>query len=97
MFCQRNCYKPQIKTPKKFYWGNQLLPKLTRRKKKKTNNKTTTNNKKTNQQTKLEQEAKLLYQLWQKNNPEVVAVAEKFIFANCYNPDHVKEFLRNYY
>jgi putative transposase len=28
---------------------------------------------------------------------EVVAVAEKFILANCYNPDYVEEYLANYY
>ncbi|MBD2556994.1 hypothetical protein [Aphanizomenon flos-aquae] len=29
-------------------------------------------------------------------NPEIVKIAEKFIFANCYNPHHVGEFLQNY-
>ena len=39
----------------------------------------------------------LLYQDWQDKNPEVVKVAEKFILANCYNPEYVKEYLENYY
>lgn len=92
-FCHQ--YKPHPKPERRFYWGNQLLPKLTRRRKKKTNN--NTKNKKNREQKKRDDEAKKLYKQWQENNPEIVAVAEKFIFANCYNPTHVGEFLKHYY
>jgi putative transposase len=89
-FCYQ--YKPQEKSTKKFYWGNQLLPKLTQRKKT-----TKTKTKKTNHQQKQDQEAKELYNIWQENNPEIVQVAEKFILADCYNPAHVGAYLRDYY
>jgi putative transposase len=91
---RRFCYQylPKEKSTKKFYWGSQLLPKLTRRKKT-----TKTKNNQTNQQKKQNQEAKQAYQKWQENNPEIVKVAEKFILANCFNPNHVQEFLSNYY
>jgi putative transposase len=88
-FCYQ--YKPQEKQSKKFYWGNKLLPKLTR-KKKTTKSKNTQNNK----QKKPDEDAKRLAEIWQENNPEIREVAEKFILANCYNPHHVKEFLNNY-
>ena len=95
-FCYQ--YQPRQKKTTKSHWGSQLLPKLTRRKKK-TKNKQTTK-KKTTKQTKEQQEketeAKKIYQKWQEQNPEVVQVAVKFILANCYNPDHVKEYLENY-
>ena len=89
-FCYQ--YKPPEKSNKKFYWGSQLLPKLTRRKKT-----TKTKRKKTDKQKKTEAEAKKLYQQWRENNPDIVKVSEKFILANCYNPDYVEEYLANYY
>jgi putative transposase len=60
---------------------------LTRKQKKSKNKK---------KQLKPNEEAKREYEIWRENNPEIVEVAEKFIFANCYNPNHVKEFLNNY-
>ena len=93
-FCYQ--YQPKEKQTKKFYWGNKLLPKLTRRRKKSKNN-NNNKKKKTNKQKQADEEAKKLYENWKENNPEVVKVAEKFIFANCYNPAHVGEYLRDYY
>jgi putative transposase len=55
-FCYQ--YQPPAKSAKKFYWGSQLLPKLTRR-----NKKTTTKKKPTEKQKQDEAEAKKLYQL----------------------------------
>jgi putative transposase len=84
-FCDQ--YQPQSKPERRFYWGNQLLPKLTKSKKV---------NKQKKQPKKPDEEAKRLYENWLENNPEIVEVAEKFILANCYNPQVVGEFLRNY-
>jgi hypothetical protein len=37
------------------------------------------------------------YQLnWEASNPEIVDVAEKFIFANCYNPQVAGMIFRNH-
>ena len=36
----------------------------------------------------------LLWDEWQATNPEIVAVAEKFIFANCYSQKIAGETLR---
>jgi len=88
-FCYQ--YQPQEKKSKGFHWGSKLLPKLAR-KKKSTNNK----NKQNNKTKKVDEEAKQQYEIWRENNPEIIEVAEKFIFANCYNPHHVGEFLNNY-
>jgi putative transposase len=88
-FCYQ--YKPQEKQTKKSYWGNKLLPKLTR-KKKSSNEK----NKQNKQTKKVNEEAQQQYEIWRENNPEIIEVAEKFILANCYNPHHVGEFLNNY-
>jgi len=84
-FCYQ--YKPSEKQTKGFYWGSKLLPKLTRKKK---------STKIKNKPKKQDEEAKRLYEKWREDNPEIVEIAEKFIFANCYNPHHVGEFLRNY-
>lgn len=85
-FCYK--YKPQAKPERRFYWGSQLLPKLTRRKK---------INKRKKSTTKPDEEAKNLLKNWRENNPEIVELAEKFILANCYNPQVVGDFLANYY
>ena len=87
-FCHQ--YKSQEKKGKKFYWGDKLLPKLTN--KKKNGHKS----QKKSQQKQTDEDAKRLYEIWRENNPEIVKIAEKFIFANCYNPHHVGEFLQNY-
>ena len=36
----------------------------------------------------------LLWDEWQATNPEIVAVAEKFMFANCYSQKIAGEILR---
>jgi putative transposase len=92
-FCYK--YKPQEKQTKGFHWGSKLLPKLTR-KNKKSKQKTKTSEVSKTAEILNNDEAKRFYEIWQENNPEIIAVAEKFIFANCYNPNHVKEFLNNY-
>ncbi|MBP0008742.1 MAG: hypothetical protein J7524_14990 [Roseofilum sp. Belize BBD 4] len=89
-FCHQ--YQPKEKQTKPFYWGNKLLPKLTRKNKSNANKK-----QKKKQPSQREQEAREDYEKWRQNNPEVVAVGEKFMLANCYNPAHVANFLENYY
>ncbi|MBE9145832.1 transposase [Planktothrix mougeotii] len=84
-FCYK--YKPPEKQSKGFHWGSKLLPKLTRIKK------ASPQNKKPHQP---DEEAKRFYEIWRENNPEIVEVSEKFIFANCYNKKSVAEFLNNY-
>jgi putative transposase len=88
-FCYQ--YKPQEKKGKGFYWGSKLLPKLTRKKKS-----TKSKNQQKKQPKKVNEEAQQQYEIWRENNPEIIEVAEKFIFANCYNRRHVAEFLHNY-
>ncbi len=90
-FCHQ--YKPQPKAEKRFFWGNTLLPKLTKVPKK---SKNTKSKKSPNTPPKKDEEAQQLWEIWLKNNPEILAIAEKFIFANCYNPAHVGEYLKNY-
>ena len=87
-FCHQ--YKPQPKSEKRFYWGNTLLPKLTKVPKKSKNTKSK------NPPPKKDEESQQLWEIWLKNNPEIPQIAEKFIFANCYNSAHVGEFLKNY-
>jgi len=89
-FCHQ--YQPKEKQVKPFYWGNKLLPKLTRKNKSNANKK-----QKKKQPSQREQEAREEYEKWRQNNPEVVAVAEKFMLANCYNRAHVANFLESYY
>ncbi|MBR8828527.1 MAG: transposase, partial [Gomphosphaeria aponina SAG 52.96 = DSM 107014] len=86
-FCYQ--YKPNEKHYKPFHWGSQLLPKITPRSKKTT--------KKKKKPDKNYEEAKRLYEYWQENHREIVEVAEKFMYANCYNKTHLREFLENYY
>ena len=88
-FCYQ--YQPPEKKSKGFSWGSKLLPKLTRKKKK-----TKTKNKQKKPAKKVNEDDKRQYEIWRENNPEIIEVAEKFIFANCYNPNHVGEFLNNY-
>ncbi|MEH2335949.1 hypothetical protein [Nostoc sp.] len=62
-------YKPKAKTEKHYFWGNQFLPKIIKGKDKKTS----------------PGQMRLPWDSWEASNPEIVDVAEKFIFANCYN------------
>jgi putative transposase len=70
------------------------LPKLTQRtqKSQNKNKKNTTQN----QPPKKDEEAQRFWELWLENNPEIMAVAEKFIFANCYSPKFMAVFLNHY-
>jgi putative transposase len=86
-FCQQ--YQPKAKSKKRFFWGNLLLPKLTKAPPK-------GGEKKTKNPPKKDEDAQRLWELWLENNPEIMAVAEKFIFANCYSPKFMAVFLNNY-
>ena len=68
-FCRK--YKPKAKAEKHYCWGNQFLPKVIKGKGK---------SKKTSPG-----QMRLPWDNWEETNPEIVEVAEKFIFANCYN------------
>jgi putative transposase len=74
------------------------LPKLTKAppksREKKTGKEPQKNTKKTPQ--KKDEDAQRLWELWLENNPEIMAVAEKFIFANCYSPKFMAFFLNHY-
>lgn len=63
-------YKPKAKAEKRYSWGNQFLPKVIKGKGKKTS----------------PGQMRLPWDNWEATNPEIIAVAEKFVFANCYNP-----------
>jgi putative transposase len=63
-------YKPKAKAEKSCSWGNQLLPKVIKEKGKKASP---------------PGQMRLPWGTSEATNPEIVAVAEKFIFANCYN------------
>ncbi len=68
--------------------------------KKSKNNKSKTPPKKKDEESqqlkKKDAESQQLWEIWLKNNPEIMQIAEKFIFANCYTPAHVGEYLKNY-
>jgi putative transposase len=72
-FCQQ--YQPKAKSKKRFFWGDILLPKLTKAPPK-------SGEKKTKNPQKKDEEAQRFWELWLENNPEIMAVAEKFIFAS---------------
>ena len=72
-FCKR--YKPKAKSERRYHWGSKLLPKVLKNKQKTNPN-----------QLKLNLPS---WQNWKANNPEITAVAEKFVIANCYKPEIV--------
>ncbi|MEH2089761.1 hypothetical protein [Nostoc sp.] len=76
-FCKK--YKPKAKTEKRYFWGNQFLPKVIKGKGKKAS----------------PGQMRLPWDTWEANNSEIVDVAEKFIFANCYNPQVAGMIFRN--
>ncbi|WP_223278498.1 hypothetical protein, partial [Nostoc sp. 'Peltigera membranacea cyanobiont' 232] len=77
-FCKK--YKPKAKTEKRYFWGNQFLPKVIKGKGKKAS----------------PGQMQLPWDTWEASNPEIVDVAEKFIFANCYNPQVAGMIFRNH-
>ena len=72
-------YKPKAKTEKRYFWGSQFLPKVIKGKGKKVS----------------PGQMRLPWDSWEASNPEVVDVAEKFIFANCYNSQVAGTIFRN--
>ncbi len=76
-FCKK--YKPKAKTEKRYFWGNQFLPKVIKGKGKKAS----------------PGQMRLPWDSWEASNLEIVDVAEKFIFANCYNPQVAGMIFRN--
>ena len=64
-------YKPQPKPERKSYWGNQKLARLRQKMKAK----------------KVSPGQKSLWDGWTLPVDEIVAVAKKFVLANCWNPD----------
>ena len=63
-------YKPKPKPEKRYSWGSKLLPKL----------------KKGSKRKKSPGQTRLPWASWEATDPEIREVADKFIFANCYNP-----------
>lgn len=72
-------YRPNPKPEKRNHWGSKLLTGLKKSKK----------TKKTSPG-----QLRLPWDTWDAVNPEVEAVAEKFIFANCYRPEVAGKILR---
>jgi putative transposase len=64
-------YKPKPKSEKRYYWGKDFLPKLIKGK----------GGKKAPPG-----QMSLPWNNWEVDDTEISGVAEKFIFANCYNP-----------
>ncbi|AKG22104.1 transposase [Calothrix sp. 336/3] len=62
-------YKPKAKPEKTYNWGAKFLPKVVKGKKKKAS----------------PGQTKLPWATWEPDNPEIDAVAEKFVMANCYD------------
>jgi len=92
-FCHQ--YQPKSKSPKRFFWGNSLLPKLTKTPPKSREKKTGKESHKKSHQKK-DDEAQRFWELWLETNPEIMAVAEKFILANCFSPKFMMVFLNHY-
>jgi putative transposase len=73
-------YKPKPKPEKRCHWGGLLLPKILKAKEKKKHS---------------PGQMKLPWMEWEGNNPEIQAVAEKFVLANCYDPKVAMQFFNN--
>jgi putative transposase len=63
-------YKPKPKPEKRNHWGSKLLAGMKITKKGK----------------KAPRGQLSLWEEWEANSPEIIEVADQFIFANCYNP-----------
>ena len=63
-------YKPKPKPEKKYYWGKDFLPKVIKGKKKRKVS---------------PGQMRLPWDDWEVDQSEITQVAEKFVFANCYN------------
>jgi putative transposase len=63
-------YRPQPKQEKSYHWGSKLLPKVIKGKKKKIS----------------PGQLRLPWAEWEPLTTEVQEVAEKFVMANCYDP-----------
>ena len=80
-FCSK--YKPKYKPEKRYYWGNKFLPSVIKSKGK--------GRKKVSPG-----QMSLPWDNWEVDDTEITAVAEKFIFANCYNPQVAAKWFENY-
>ena len=80
-FCSK--YKPKSKPERRYYWGNKFLPSVIKRKGKKS--------KKVSPG-----QMSLFSDNWEIDDTEITAVAEKFIFANCYNPQVVAKLFEDF-
>lgn len=66
-------YKPKSKPEKKYHWGKKMLVNFKIRGKKKTS----------------PGQMRLAWEGWElENHPEILAVADKFVQANCFNPNY---------
>ncbi len=74
-FCHQ--YQPKSKSPKRFFWGNSLLPKLTKTPSKSRERKPGKENQNSLKKTpkKKDDEAQRFWELWLETNPEIMAVA----------------------
>jgi hypothetical protein len=71
ILCKR--YKPKPKPPeRRYHWGSKILPKVMKRQGK---NKSSPG------------QMKLPWDDWEVAEEEVIKVAEKFVIANCYDPN----------
>jgi putative transposase len=78
-FCKK--YRPKSKPETRNHWGNKLLAGM--KVKSKGKNKSSPG------------QQRLPWDNWEAKNEEIEQVAEKFIFANCYNPQFVGSVLQN--
>ncbi|MDJ0903137.1 MAG: transposase [Xenococcus sp. MO_188.B8] len=73
-------YKPKPKPEKRYHWGNRLLPKVL----------------KVRERKKLAPgQMRLPWADWEANSSEIREVAEKFVIANCYNPQVAAQFFND--
>lgn len=74
-FCRK--YKPKPKPERRYYWGSQLLPKLLRKTEKKKDKSSAAKNSP--------------WANWEAARPEIREVSQKFIIANCYDPNYMAQ------
>ena len=73
-------YRPQPKLETRSHWGSKLLVGMKGKRKKKTS----------------PGQMRLPWDDWEARNEEIEQVAEKFMFANCYNQQFVGSVLQNF-
>ncbi|ELS03668.1 transposase [Xenococcus sp. PCC 7305] len=73
-------YKPKPKSENRYHWGSKLLPKVLKARGKKKRS---------------PGQLSLPWNDWEKNSSEIREVAEKFVIANCYNPQIAAQFFND--